>query len=296
MEERRRARRWPKVLLVLVFLAAAAAVVFGVAASSTPSFAVIDVKGRTVADAQRLVAGEEAFRVREVAGDFWDETVPKGVILDQSPLPKDSLDRGGIIRVRVSDGPEPRTVPDLSGRTRAEVQATLTDLQLGFAAQEVFHPSIPKDVVIDWTPKGDGVARGAAVTVTFSKGPEPKELPSFLDKVYDEYQKLLEGLGVKAKKEEAFSDKVGAGKVIATNPATPVAPGSEVTVIVSKGPEQVAVPNLTGLSEDEASAKLEAAGLRLGDRFGPPKRAIFASSPSAGAKVDKGATVDVYTR
>ena len=160
--------------------------------------------------------------------------------------------------------------------------AAASDVQ-GLVGEGVGHDPLPD-------PAGGQGAGGEGVD-----GPEPVEVPSFLDKVYDEYQKLLEGLGIKAKKEDAFSDKIDEGKVISVTP-TEAPPGAEVTVIVSKGPEQVAVPNLKGLSEDDAAAKLQAAGLRVGDRFGPPNRPVFDSSPSAGTKVDKGSTVDVYTR
>jgi eukaryotic-like serine/threonine-protein kinase len=134
--------------------------------------------------------------------------------------------------------------------------------------------------------------------VTYSKGKQPKDVPSLADKLYDEAVKLLTDLGFTTAKQEVFSDKVKEGSVVATTPSTPAAlePGSQVTVVVSKGPEQVEVPNLNGLEEDEASQRLEAVGLRLGDRFGPPRRKVFASSPGAGAKVDKGSSVDIYTR
>ena len=38
-----------------------------------------------------------------------------------------------------------------------------------------------------------------------------------------------------------------------------------MTLVVSSGPEQVAVPNVVGQSEDEARATLEAAGFKVGD-------------------------------
>jgi serine/threonine-protein kinase len=295
VERRRRGRWWPKVLGALVILAALGGGGLAVATAAKPSFPVENLEGLSLADARRLVADEE-FTVSEIEGEFWDEEVPPGQILAQSPLAGDEVKQGGTIRVRLSDGPEPRDVPDLTGKTRGEAQAALDGLGLTLSPKDTFDPTIPKDVVVDWSPRDTRIPKGEAVTVTFSKGPEPVEVPSFLDKVYDEYQKVLEGLGIKVKKEEAFSDKVEEGKVISTSPATAVQPGSEVTVVVSKGPEQVAVPNLKGLSEDDAAARLQAAGLRLGDRFGPPKRPVFDSSPAAGAKVDKGSTVDVYTR
>jgi serine/threonine-protein kinase len=293
--EGRRRRRWPILLAILLALAALAGGGAALAGAMKPSFPVPDLTGRTLADARRLAGGEQDFAVVAITEDRYDEEAPKGTIVGQAPAPEAERKQGSTIRVHVSDGPRPRQVPDLTGLTRGQAQAALDAQGLPLTPKDTFDESVPKDVVVDWSPKGTTVERGSAVTVTFSKGPEPKALPGFLDKVYDEYVKLLEGLGIKAKKEEAFSDKVEEGKVIGTEPAGPVTPGSEVTVIVSKGPEQVAVPNVSGLSEEDAAAKLEAAGLRLGDRYGPAKRKVFATRPGAGAMVDKGSSVDVYT-
>jgi serine/threonine-protein kinase len=241
---------------------------------------VVEAAGGFEADAERLGDGQ---------------AVAKGVIVGQTPAATVKRKQGSTIRVHVSDGPAPRQIPDLTNLTRGQVQAALDQLALTLPPKDAYDETIAKDVVVDWSPQGTTVERGSAVTVTFSKGPEPKPLPSFLDQVYDQYQKLLEGLGLKAKKAEAYSDKVKEGVVIGTEPSGAVPPGTEVTVIVSKGPEQVAVPNLNGLSEDEAASRLEAAGLRLGDRYGPGKRKIFATRPGAGTMVDKGSSVDVYT-
>ena len=294
-----RKRRWfVKALVALALIAALIGGGLALADATKPSYAVPELSGKTLADARRLVAGDQDFEIVERAGQYFSEDVEKGVILDQSPLPDDELKQGGTIRVRVSDGPEPRTLPDLTSKTRGEVQAILDELQLVLEPKSEFSDTIPKDVVVDWSPKNTEVERDGTVTVTFSGGPEPKPVPSLVDKLYDEAVKILQGLGFGAAKEEAFSDKVEEGAVIGTRPAAnePTSPGTEIVVIVSKGPEQVEVPNLNGLSEEEAEARLKAAGLRLGDRFGPPDRRVFASSPSAGTSVDRGSSVDVYTR
>jgi eukaryotic-like serine/threonine-protein kinase len=285
------------VLLALVLVAALVGGGLAVADAAKPSYAVPELSGKTLADARRLVAGEQDFVVVERSGNFWREDVPKGVILDQSPLPADELKEGGTIRVRVSDGPEPRTLPDLSGKTRGEVQTIFDDLQLELEPKSEFSETVPKDAVIDWSPKGTKVPRDSTVIVTFSGGKQPKPVPSLVDKLYDEAVKILEGLGFGAAKEEAYSDKVEEGAVITTKPEAnvPTEPGSQIVVVVSKGPEQVEVPNLSGLSEEAAEARLKEAGLKLGDRFGPPKRDVFASLPRAGTKVDRGSSVDIYT-
>jgi serine/threonine-protein kinase len=294
---RRRRRWWPKVLAALAVIAALVGGGLAVASATKPSYPVPELQGKTLADARRLAGDEEDFAV-VVRAELYREDVAKGLVLDQSPLPTEELKQGSTIRVRVSKGPEPRVVPDLTGKTRGEVQQALDAIGLVLAPGEsAFHESIPKDVVLDWTPKTERVPKGGTVTVTFSKGRETKPVPSLLDKLYDEAVKILQGLGLTAAKEDAFSDKVEAGHVVTSRPSPneQVDPATPVVLVVSKGPEQVEVPNLNGLDEEEAQAKLAAVGLKLGDRFGPPRRKVFASMPRAGTTVDKGSSVDIYT-
>ena len=67
-------------------------------------------------------------------------------------------------------------------------------------------------------------------------------------------------------------------------------------MVVSKGPDLVVVPSVQGLSLDEAVQALEAAGLVVGDAFGPANGDPFLTDPSAGTEVRRGATVDIYLR
>jgi beta-lactam-binding protein with PASTA domain/tRNA A-37 threonylcarbamoyl transferase component Bud32 len=297
MPVRRKRRRLRWALIALVFVVALVAGFLFAASAMKPSYAVPDVRAKSLADARRAVSAKEHFAVKERKGPFYDETLAKGAILTQSPLAGDKLREGGTIVVQVSDGPAPRDVPDLTGKTQAEAEAALAALRLGFAMNPAYNDTVPKGSVIDWSPKGTKVPRDSTVTVTISSGKQPKDVPSLVDKLYDEAVKILEGLGLKAKKEDAFNDKVDAGKVAATKPGTPssLEPGSEVTLVVSKGPEKVAVPNLSGMSEDEAINALESVGLKGGARYGPRNRRVFASNPGAGTMVVKGSSVDYYT-
>jgi serine/threonine-protein kinase len=73
--------------------------------------------------------------------------------------------------------------------------------------------------------------------------------------------------------------------------------GSEVTLQVSRGPEQIEVPDVTGDSEDNARSALEGAGLRVGEitrqESDEAPGTVIEQSPAAGEQVDKGAAVDL---
>ncbi len=51
---------------------------------------------------------------------------------------------------------------------------------------------------------------------------------------------------------------------------------------MSKGPDLVAVPSVQGMSLDEAVQAIEAAGLVVGDAFGPAKGDPFLTDPVRG--------------
>ena len=94
----------------------------------------------------------------------------------------------------------------------------------------------------------------------------------------------------------AFSDTVPVGQVIGTDPpsGTQVPRDSTVAVLVSQGPQMVAVPNEVGQSVDTASQDLRAAGLVPNvQNFGPGGR-VRAQDPPAGTMVKKGASVTLF--
>jgi serine/threonine-protein kinase len=69
--------------------------------------------------------------------------------------------------------------------------------------------------------------------------------------------------------------------------------GSTVTVTVSEGVPQVTVPDVRGMSEDEATAALKAVGLKADSTSFIAGDRVFQQSPKAGETVDQGSTVRI---
>lgn len=109
---------------------------------------------------------------------------------------------------------------------------------------------------------------------------------------------MLGAEGLKATRAESFHDTFPPGKVIGTRPAAgqKAARDSMVTIVVSKGPDLVAVPNVAGQSVPDAQAALGAAGLQVTNVFGPPNKRVFTTDPGAGANVRRGSGVNLYTK
>ncbi len=63
---------------------------------------------------------------------------------------------------------------------------------------------------------------------------------------------------------------------------------------MSKGPEQVTVPNLVGESLESATATLQAAGFVVDTQSYLPGRVVRAQDPAANTKVNKGTKVTLF--
>jgi serine/threonine-protein kinase len=106
---------------------------------------------------------------------------------------------------------------------------------------------------------------------------------------------LQTGLG-----QPQFSETVKAGLVISSDPAAgaEVRRDGTVTLVVSRGPERYAVPDLKGKTVTEASAALAAVNLTLGQQTqeysqSVAKGDVISSAPEAGTKVKRDTAVRV---
>jgi eukaryotic-like serine/threonine-protein kinase len=95
------------------------------------------------------------------------------------------------------------------------------------------------------------------------------------------------------------SDTVEAGRVISQDPrdGTEVEEGSEVTLAVSSGVAQIAVPEVTGLSQNDATAALTAEGFRVRvtqveDDDAEPGT-VVAQNPPASQPAPRGSEVEI---
>jgi beta-lactam-binding protein with PASTA domain/serine/threonine protein kinase len=297
-DDDRRRRRWPYALLVAILaLLVGTGGAFAWSEISTPSHEIPNLVGDAEADA--VAAAEElGFEVAlETARK--DDSTP-GTVLSTKPPAGEQLDEGDTLTIVISEGNTLATVPtDLVGKTIDEATMIL-------AGAGEFTPDITERASED-QPAGVVLAlgkdvpaelpKGSAVPLVVSSGPKPRAVPAGLaGKTFDEAKAALEAVQLKAKKAEEFSDDVEKGRVIRTDPGegATAARDSEVTVVVSKGPDIVKVPDVSGKSLEQAVAAIEGAGLVVGDAHGPANGKPFATSPRAGTEVRRGTAVDIY--
>jgi serine/threonine-protein kinase len=222
---------------------------------------------------------------------------PVGLVIEQRTGPGAFVDADTEIGVVVSRGPPPVPLPDVRGKNAADAQVELEAAGFVVAGKRQTDETVPKDVVIATDPAGGGQApRESTVTLIISDGPAPVPVPEVSGMSYDEAAAALEGVRLVGVRGEAYSDTVEEGKVIGTDPAVGAfAPrDSEVSIIVSLGPEIIEVPNVVGRNVETASDALRAVGLVADvEDFGPGKR-VRAQDPPGGAQVRRGDKITLF--
>ena len=227
----------------------------------------------------------------------FDEKVAKDTVISGNPGAGAEVGRSTTVTLTVSKGPERYTVPELVGSTETEAKARLEEKRLSLGnTSQAFNEKVPAGQIVSTSPKaGTALKRGAAVNIVVSKGRQPIEVQDFTGKPADQAVGALTdaGLQVDATKQE-FSTDVPKGSVISQAPATgTLYRGDKVTLVVSKGPEMVKVPDVQGRQLDEAQKILEAAGFKvkvenfMGGIFGT----VRSQDPGANADAPKGSTV-----
>ena len=297
-------RRWPIVLAVLLVLALIAG---GLVAALhrgvfTPSHPVPTITGLTVAQARQSVAKDRFSVVTQAPVS--SITVKAGLIVSQDPSAGSDLKQGSAVNVEVSKGLPIESVPSLGGLGCAGATRLLAVNHLAGscpAAVAAYSSSVPTGQVINWSDNGKldpaHAPYGSAVLIALSKGPPPKTIPNVAGGTYAQAQAALQALGLVATESTTSSTNYPAGQVDHTDPAigTQVPPGSTVTVYVSTGPPTVQVPNVSGDTVAAAQTALQAAGLKLGQVYGPSGGRVFATVPEPGTTVNVGSSVNLYT-
>ncbi len=227
----------------------------------------------------------------------YSEVVATGLVLRTNPARGSDVDKGGTVGLILSQGPERYPVPDLAGRTEDVARAALEETHLTASVKRRHSLSVAEGSVISVDPAPDTeLKRNAAVTLLVSLGPRPVAVPAVVGQPVDPAKAAIGDVGLKAKVTEKFDEAVAAGVVISQDPEPGTADkGSVVTIVVSKGPPLVPVPEVTGKNVGEAQALVTAAGLvpSVQQLPGGPGT-VLRQSPGGGDKAPKGSTITLY--
>lgn len=253
---------------------------------------------KTEADARKRLdsAGLDVRKVKRAYSD----TDKRGTVMATDPDVGERIRHNGKVTLTVSLGPETVKVPDLEGTPLDKAKDELDDAGLGAGmVTKAFSDDVEKGAVISTDPGAGKVRKaGSAVALVVSKG-RAVELPDVTGDAESDARAELEeaGLKVRIAPERVTSDE-DKGTVVEQSPSgdRTVAEGDTVELTISKGPPLVEVPDVEGMSVDEARDKLEAAGFDVDEDRGLLD--IFADkvkdqSVDGGDKAPKGSTITI---
>jgi serine/threonine-protein kinase len=160
-------------------------------------------------------------------------------------------------------------VPDLTGKTAAQADAALAAQGLRGDAHPVTKDGCTSGQVIDQTPKfGQVVDKGSAVDYSICTAPNQVTVPPLIGLSVDDAKQTLKDKGLESRVATVDSVDKDKDKVVGTDPPvnTPVNPGDTVVIQVGNG-NLIPLPDLKGLTRNDAIAKLREAGFTSNPKF-----------------------------
>lgn len=196
--------------------------------------------------------------------------------------------------------PQMVAVPDLGGLTEATAERRAVDVGLEVLVVAHTHDlEVPKGAVVAQSPAAGELEEGSTIELTISQGPPKVKLPSLIGlPLADAKDKLAKKDLAQGKVTKTFSLEEE-GTVIEQDPAGGrLVVGSEVHLVVSKGPQPLKVPDVSGLRGPKAAAALEEAGFKpvLVEAYSDEvkKGVVISTSPGAADIVGEGSEIEVY--
>ncbi|MEV7269560.1 Stk1 family PASTA domain-containing Ser/Thr kinase [Streptomyces bacillaris] len=285
-------------ILVLIGAILIGKAVFSDSGTDT-QISVPNLVGSTVEEAEQLAERSEI--VLKVGGEEPCEQQEKGKICSQDP--KDgSMEKNGTVTVMVSSGAPKIEVPDVLEKSEDGARKALEDK--GFSVNVTAVESDKTEgTVIEQKPKGGSEAEdGSEVTITVAKK-ETLDLPDMRTRTFAAAEQQLRGIGFTNISRTDVDSEEPKDTVIEQTPQPGKhAKDAQIVLKVSKGPaeppepEKTQVPQIQGMKLGEAKAKLQEAGLQVGNVQGSQDdNAIVAVvQPGVGETVDKNSAVNIF--
>lgn len=250
------------------------------------------VAGLTGAAAVRELR-TDGFTVRQ-ASAVNDNTVRAGSVVRTVPAIGTKVRKGSAITLVPSAGPRTIKVPDVSGQQLSSAEGALRNAGLTVGqVRKVASSSVDAGMVVSTSPAaGRPWPQPKPVTISVSEGPP---LPNFVGQNVQAIQQWAAQNSIQLNVQQDGHSDQPQGTITRQSPAegTPITQNETVTVQVSNGPPQVAIPNVDGQNAGDARKTLEQLGFKVTvDKFGPFNR-VFSVSPSGQAP--KGSTITLYT-
>ena len=238
-------------------------------------------------------------------GTQYSGTIAAGLVASTDPGASARVAKGSTVTLRVSQGPQPITLPVLAGLSTEAATTAITDLKASVGATDsVFDGDVAAGTVISASRESDagdvsqggGYFEGMKVNLVVSLG----GIPDVAGKSVDDATAILKEKGlVTTPGEQTYSDTVPEGNVIKASAAGdgPVRVGDTFSLTTSRGPEPVVVPNVIDMPWNEGKKALTDLGFKLSYNPGADSPVysslirVASTDPAAGTSAPKGSTI-----
>lgn len=230
----------------------------------------------------------------------YSETVVAGQVIRTQPDAGQRILRDGTVIAYLSLGPERYPMPKVVGMALDEAKTALTDgrLAVGSVTEDWNETADIGTVVSASSDPGTQLKRDTAINLVISKGPQPIAITDYTGKGADDATAGLQGAGFTVTRSDENSATVPAGSVVSQSPATGNGKkGDTVTIVVSKGPVMVAIPDVRGKSTATAVSQLKDLGFAVTTKYlvsgGLALGLAYGTEPGSGTSVAQGSAVTV---
>jgi len=265
-----------------------------------------DVAGQDLETAAATLAAA-GLGAAETPSEVFDPVAEVGSVVGTDPAVGQQVPPDSTVIILTSMGPRPLPFPALAGVSEAESIGLIE--AGGFSRGEVageFTADLADGLVLRAIGADGSDITGAGeygelqpVSLVVSRGP----VPEVAGLTVADATSTLEGVGLAVGAvDSAYNDDVPLDIIISGTPGTdPVVPGTAVELLVSRGPDVVAIPDVAGQRMRDAVATLEAEGFAVSfaNQDNPLAFLILGTynttgtSPGAGELVKRGATVEL---
>ena len=181
-------------------------------------------------------------------------------------------------------GPQEVDVPELEGVSEAIAERRAVDAGLEFVVDgHERHADVPEGNVISQSPEDGVLVEGEPIKVIISAGLPRERVPDLVGKPFTAAEKKLEAKNLVLDLDREFSLEPQ-GTVIeqSRRAGTKVEWHTTVSLVVSKGPQDIEVPDVVGMKEAKAKQILEDAGFKVAplsvyDEDVPVGRVVYTS-------------------
>ena len=234
----------------------------------------------------------EGFQVKAGPAVF-NNQVAKGDVVSTVPAMGSRVAKGTAVTLIVSSGPRMIAVPQVTGGTLAAAQTGLKHAGLvpGPVSNEP-SATIQAGIVISTNPAvGTPWPQPKPVGLVVSAGPP---VPNFVGQQKSDAEQWAQQNSVSLNEVPDTKSNQPQGTVTQQSPAPGGAftQGQVITISISTGPQMVGVPNVDGMSVDQATQTLKQVGFQVNVIQAGPLQTVFNYSPNGQAP--QGSTITLW--